>query len=151
MPLEMSLISASSLITMWTEPLISWYWTDGSMTTITEWGIIGGYYPLNTFFTHSLRKCKTLTCFIAALFTKLYFLCVLLSSSMLGMVITVRDVDTNHHSIFYVKVLMYVYECICVEIIIRMLLVSNTVRLDYVHTLLWRPHITTHQDSMKRI
>ena len=41
---------------MWTEPLISWYWTDGSMTTITEWGIIGGYYPLNTFFTHSLRK-----------------------------------------------------------------------------------------------
>lgn len=28
---------------------------------------------------------------------------------MLGMVITaVRDVDTNHHSIFYVKVLMYV-------------------------------------------
>ena len=31
---------------------------------------------------------------------------------MLGMVITVRDVDTNHHSIFYVKVLMYVYLCI---------------------------------------
>ncbi len=27
---------------------------------------------------------------------------------MLGMVITVRDVDTNHHSIFSVKVLMYV-------------------------------------------
>ena len=72
-PLKMSLISASSLITMWTEPLISWYWTDGSMTTSTEWGIIGGYYPLNTFFTHSLRKCKTLTCFIADLLQSYIF------------------------------------------------------------------------------
>ena len=70
---HVSLISASSLITMWTEPLISWYWTDGSMTTSTEWGIIGGYYPLNTFFTHSLRKCKTLTCFIADLLQSYIF------------------------------------------------------------------------------
>ena len=156
MPLEMSLISASSLITMWTEPLISWYWTDGSMTTITEWGIIGGYYPLNTFFTHSLRKCKTLTCFIAALLQSYIFFVFCLVPAILhawngyysercwykpSLNILCEGTD----------VCVWVYECICVEIIIRMLLVSNTVRLDYVHTLLWRPHITTHQDSMKRI